>query len=113
MMTDFNLFEHSPIPTIVLDSSGNIIFRNKNTNGLFYEINMPENINNISLLFPFFDLQNPKKNQILNDKKGHPVAIDIETVNYKDQNEFYLLFLQKTNQNKFVKKKTVCNSTEI
>ena len=105
MITDFNLFEHSPIPTIVSDSSGNIIYRNKNTNELFYEINMPEDTNNISLLFPFFDLQKPKKKHVLNDKKGHPIALDIETVNYKDQNEFYLLFLQKTNQNKFIQNK--------
>ena len=105
MITDFNLFEHSPMPTIVSDSYGNIIFRNKNTNGLFQEINIPEDTNNISSLFTSFNLQKPEKNQILYDKKGHSVAIDIETVNYKDQNEFYLLFLQKTNQNKFIKKK--------
>lgn len=105
MITDFNLFEHSPLPTIVSDSNGNIIFRNKNTNALFHEINIPEDVNTISLLFPTFNLQKPKKNQILNDKKGHPVALNVETVNYNDQNEFYLLFLQKTNQNKFIDKK--------
>jgi PAS domain S-box-containing protein len=105
MITDFNLFEYSPLPTIVSDSNGNIIFRNKNTNALFQEINIPEDSNTISILFPTFNLQKPKKNQILNDKNGHPIAIDIETVNYKDQNEFYLLFLQKTNQNIFIDKK--------
>lgn len=105
MITDFNLFEHSPLPTIVSDSNGNIIFRNKNTNVLFQEINIPEDVNTISLLFPTFNLQKPKKNQILNDKKGHQVALNVETVNYNDQNEFYLLFLQKANQNKFIDKK--------
>jgi len=105
MISDFNLIEYSPLATIVSDSSGDIIFMNKSATGLFQEINFPEDIKNVSLLFPSFNLQKPKKNQIVKDKKGHPIALDIETVNYKDKNEFYLLFLQKANQNKFIDKK--------
>ena len=105
MITDFNLFEHSPTPTIVSDNSGNIIYINKNTKLLFQEMNMLDHVKNISLLFPSFTLQKPIKNQILNDKNGNPIFIDIETINYKDQNEFYVLFIQKTNQNKFIQNK--------
>lgn len=40
MITNFNLFEHLSLPTLVSDSNGKIIFINKNTSALFHEINI-------------------------------------------------------------------------
>lgn len=105
MVLDFNFFEYLPVPSIVTDSSGTIIFINKLSKRLLGELYIPEDIKNVITLFPTIKLQKSKNNQILKDNKGFEVTIELEIVNYKDQNEIYLLFLKKINKSKFIEKK--------
>lgn len=103
MLANFDLLEHLPIASIVLDLEGTIVFNSKKTKLVLAEIASEEDSKKISSLFPLFTFQDSIQNHFVQDKHGNSVTYQTETT--KHENGFYIVFINKTSKNSAISNK--------
>ena len=103
MPTNFELLEYFPVPSIVIDIEGKIVFITNKIKLELEEFAAKEDNKKIISLFPLFSFQDTIQNHIVKDSHGNSITYQTEVAKY--EKGFYIVFIKKASINSAISNK--------